>query len=475
VVFSSIVFLGLFFPLTFAAYTLLPAGRDNIWRNALLALASIVFYAWGEPRFVILMLVSVAINFYAARWMNRSRSRRAVLAGAVAINLLLLGFFKYGNFLVDNLNTVLGPLGMPAMMLKPVALPIGISFYTFHAISYLIDVYRRNAAPNRSVIQYAVYIMLFPQLVAGPIIRYKDIYTQLAERTSTLDDVSAGIVRFTMGLAKKVLIANQMGMIADSGFSAQPGQLGAAVAWLSLVCYALQIYFDFSGYTDMAIGIARMFGFRFPENFHYPYTARSIQDFWRRWHISLSTWFRDYVYIPLGGNRKGEVRTLVNLWIVFLLTGIWHGASWNFVIWGAIHGFFLMSERFFRNATLPLPRGFAHVYAMLVVLLAWVFFRAESLPQAMGYLSALAGHGGEGGPTLQSLWSMQTAALFCIAVPLALGVYPALMRRAAPLWDRLAVLALTGWVRAVFVLPALVLSMMSIAVGQYNPFIYFRF
>ncbi|WP_186160692.1 MBOAT family O-acyltransferase [Burkholderia gladioli] len=472
-VFSSIVFLGLFLPVTFVTYYLAPAR----FRNALLALASIVFYAWGEPRFVILMLGSVAMNFWGARLLDRTRARRRVLGCLVGLNLLLLGIFKYANFAVDNLNALLVPAGLSAISIKAVALPIGISFYTFHAISYLVDIYRRNATPNRNIVDYSLYIMLFPQLVAGPIIRYKDIHTQLARRDSTLDDITAGILRFTMGLAKKVLIANQLGLIADTGFNAPADQLGAAAAWFCLLCYTLQIYFDFSGYSDMAIGLGRLFGFRFPENFNYPYSARSIQDFWRRWHISLSTWFRDYVYIPLGGNRRGEGRTLLNLWIVFLLTGIWHGASWNFVVWGALHGFFLMLERFGRNAGLPVPRPLAQLYAMLVVMLAWVFFRTESLPQARHYLLALIGHwpAAQQGVTLASLWSTQTLVLLVVAVLLALGAYPLLQRRLQPMWARLATLSLDGWLRAALVAPALILSAMSIALGQYNPFIYFRF
>lgn len=364
-VFSSMVFLGLFLPVTFLVYYLVPMRLRNAW----LALASIVFYAWGEPRFVILMLASVALNFHCARWLDRSASRRAILAAAVTFNLLVLAIFKYSNFVVENLNVLLEHAGLSAIAMKPIALPIGISFYTFHAISYLIDIYRRNAKPSRRLVEYSLYIMLFPQLVAGPIIRYKDIHTQLGQRAATLDDITTGIVRFTMGLAKKVLIANQLGMIADTGFNAPADHLSAGVAWFCLVCYTLQIYFDFSGYSDMAIGLGRLFGFRFPENFRYPYSAGSIQDFWRRWHISLSTWFRDYVYIPLGGNRRGEARTLVNLWIVFLLTGIWHGASWNFVIWGALHGAFLMVERFGRHSAIVVPRIVRMAYVMFVVML----------------------------------------------------------------------------------------------------------
>ncbi|HEX7750291.1 MAG TPA: MBOAT family protein [Bordetella sp.] len=472
-VFSNIVFLGLFLPVTFLAYYLLPQRL----RNPLLALASIIFYAWGEPRFVILMLVSVAINFYGARLMDRSRSRKAILFATVAVNLLILAFFKYGNFFVDNLDALLAPAGVSPIELRPVPLPIGISFYTFHAISYLIDIYRRNAKPNKNIIEYSLYIMLFPQLIAGPIIRYKDIYTQLPRRSASIEDITAGCVRFTMGLAKKVLIANQLGMVADAGFDAPADHLGALVAWSCLVCYTLQIYFDFSGYSDMAIGLGRMFGFRFPENFNYPYSARSIQDFWRRWHISLSTWFRDYVYIPLGGNRKGEGRTLLNLWIVFLLTGFWHGASWSFVVWGAIHGFFLMLERFGRRLDMQIPRAVGTLYALFVVMLAWVFFRSASLGQALQYVLALAGHwpAGQQAVTFQSIYSTQTLLLTIGAVILALGAYPLIEKALRPAWQRLADYAVDGWVRAALIAPALVLSCMSIAMGQYNPFIYFRF
>lgn len=472
-VFSSMVFLGLFLPVTFLVYYLFPER----FRNALLALASILFYAWGEPRFVILMLVSVALNFYSARLLDRSEYRRAILASAVTLNLLILAVFKYGNFAVDNLNALLGLAGVSSITIKPIALPIGISFYTFHAISYLIDIYRRNAKPNRNIIEYSLYIMLFPQLIAGPIIRYKDIYTQLSTRSASLDDITAGVVRFTMGLAKKVLIANQLGMVADVGFDAPANHLGALVAWICLACYTLQIYFDFSGYSDMAIGLGRLFGFRFPENFNYPYSARSIQDFWRRWHISLSTWFRDYVYIPLGGNRKGEARTLLNLWTVFLLTGIWHGASWNFVIWGAIHGFFLMLERFGRRLNVPIPRAIGMIYTIVVVMLAWVFFRSSSLEQAVQYLLALAGHWprDQWAVTVQSVYSTQTLILSFFAVILAVGLYPRTRKALQPVWERLSDYSIDRWVQAALVAPALILSCMSIALGQYNPFIYFRF
>jgi alginate O-acetyltransferase complex protein AlgI len=343
-VFSSVGFLFLYLPTAAFLYWLAPPR----WKNVVLAALSIVFYALGEPRFVFLMLFSVLLNFRFAIAIERCtdlRQKRALLAAATGINIGTLALFKYADFIFGNINLVLRPLGKSIDGFSSVAVPLGISFYTFHAISYLIDVYRGNARPNSSLIQYSLYIMLFPQLVAGPIVRYKDIYQQLPERKVTAADVSDGILRFTIGLAKKVLIADPLGAIADAGFSSPASELAAADAWLYLVSYTLQIYFDFSGYSDMAIGLARLFGFRFPENFNYPYTARSVQEFWRRWHISLSTWFRDYVYVPLGGNRRGQLRTLCNLWIVFLMAGLWHGAHWKFVAWGAIHGLFLTLER----------------------------------------------------------------------------------------------------------------------------------
>ncbi len=472
-VFSSIGFLCLFLPIVFLGYHLV-ATR---WQNTFLALASIIFYAWGEPRFVILMLISVALNFKCARFIHRLQvpsTRKRWLLLSVAVNLLLLIVFKYTEFIVANANALLQWQGATLHLPVPsIALPIGISFYTFHAISYLIDVYRRNAAPNESLVDYSLYIMLFPQLVAGPIIRYKDIHTQLKARRVTLSHVEEGLYRFVLGLSKKVLIANPLGLMADAGFDAPASDLTTGAAWLSLVAYALQIYFDFSGYSDMAIGLARMFGFVFPENFTYPYRAQSVQDFWRRWHISLSTWFRDYVYIPLGGNRQGSVRTWVNLWMVFVLTGIWHGASWNFVIWGAIHGFFLMCEKaWFQvvGANLRLPWPIKLAYTMGVVLLAWVFFRAGTTLEAWYFLNVLAGHASEQAVPLtyntSQAWSL--GVLLTLALCLAMGCYPRLYRH-------IQGLRYARMVRAGIALPLLAFSMTMLALGQYNPFIYFRF
>ncbi len=472
-VFSSIGFLCLFFPVAFLGYHLIAVR----WQNTFLALASIVFYAWGEPRFVILMLLSVALNFKCARTIHGLKEpapRKFWLLLSVSVNLLLLVVFKYTEFILENVNALLQWQGAAAPLPVPtIALPIGISFYTFHAISYLMDVYRKNATPNDSLTEYSLYIMLFPQLVAGPIIRYKDIHAQLRSRRVTLTDVEEGLYRFVLGLSKKVLIANPLGLIADAGFDAPASDLTTGAAWLSLGAYALQIYFDFSGYSDMAIGLARLFGFAFPENFNYPYRAHSVQDFWRRWHISLSTWFRDYVYIPLGGNRQGAVRTWLNLWLVFVLTGLWHGASWNFVIWGALHGFFLMCEKVcgqFAGSWPRLPKPLMQVYTLGVVLLAWVFFRAGTTPEAWQFVKVLAGQAAEQAVPLtysvSQAWSI--GVLFALALCLAMGCYPRLHQRLQSLRD-------AGMVRAAIALPLLALSMTMLALGQYNPFIYFRF
>lgn len=474
-VFSSIAFLGLFLPLTLLAYFLTPRS----WRNVTLALASITFYAWGEPRFLILMIVSIAMNFRFAIALDKAKNRTRVVGIGVAANLFILAVFKYTGFLFENVNSLLTPLGVSPLVVRPLPLPIGISFYTFHAISYLVDIYRKNAEPNRSLVDYTLYITLFPQLVAGPIVRYKDIQAQLRARLTTLDDVSAGALRFSMGLAKKVLIANQLGLVADAGFAVPAGQLDPAVAWFSLLCYTLQIYFDFSGYSDMAIGLARMFGFRFPENFNYPYAATSMQDFWRRWHISLSTWFRDYVYIPLGGNKGGRVKTLRNLWIVFLLTGFWHGATWNFVLWGAAHGALLTIERVVSpiSSRRRVSRVWHHAYVVIAVMLTWVLFRSDTIEHAGDFYRALFGVVVPTDPavTVGSLYSTHLGVLLVVAVALAAQLYPKLLSATSDVRGKLRVLNVDGFLVAAFVVPLLVLSAMSIALGQYNPFIYFRF
>lgn len=456
------------------------ARRDDHWRNTVLLIASLLFYSWGELRFLPLLLFSIFINqqFGIAIEDSPATRRRKMLAAAVAVNVLLLVIFKYLNFIVANLNVLLAWGGVGPIRMRAITLPLGISFYTFHALSYLIDIYRRNVPAQRNFQQFSLYIALFPQLVAGPIIRYKDIWEQLVRRVATLEDFGAGAMRFVMGLAKKLLIANPLGAVADTAFGVSAGDIDQVDGWLGLLCYSLQIYFDFSGYSDMAIGLGRIFGFRFPENFAYPYSARSIQEFWRRWHISLSTWFRDYLYIPLDGNRRGKARTLRNLWIVFLLTGIWHGASWNFLIWGAIHGFFLMLERWRPIARLleVAPRAFKHMYVIIVVMLAWVFFRAETLPEALRYVGVLIGFGDASAVSIsvraqfERLWM-----LIVFGAVLAVPVYPLLLEQCRPFWHKLEALAVDDLLRAVYLAFVLIICASAMATDQYNPFIYFRF
>ena len=343
-VFASPFFLFLFLPLTLAAYALVPRGA----KNAVLLVASFGFYVWGEGAYVALVLGSVLANWAFGLAISDAAdpaAGRRWLAIAVTANLATLAVFKYGNFAFANVNALAPVLGVPPVSVGAIALPLGISFFTFHAISYVVDVYKNNARAERRLSDFALYIMLFPQLIAGPIIRWRDIAAQLGQHEQRQADVAYGVRRFVLGLGKKVLIANTLGQVADKIFNLPGGDLTTPLAWLGLACYTLQIYFDFSGYSDMAIGLMRMFGFRVLENFNYPYVARSIREFWRRWHISLSNWFRDYLYLPLGGNRRGTRRAYVNLVVVFVLCGLWHGASWPFVIWGMWHGLFLVAER----------------------------------------------------------------------------------------------------------------------------------
>lgn len=415
--FTEPTFLFLFLPILLALYFATFSREHASYGNWLLLIASVIFYAKGGGAFTWLMLASITFNYWMAIAVDRGReSGRAkpILAAAVAVNLIVLGVFKYANFFADNVNTLFLALGVHPLVVPRVLLPIGISFFTFHAISYVVDVYRRDATAQKSPVHAALYLLLFPQLIAGPIIRYRDLADQLAKRVVTLDDFADGVRRFIIGLAKKVLVANVVAGPADKMFALPFDQLSAGHAWLGIVCYTLQIYFDFSGYSDMAIGLGRMFGFRFPENFRWPYIADSVQAFWRRWHISLSTWFRDYLYVPLGGNRVSPARTYGNLVAVFFLCGLWHGASWNFVIWGLFHGMFLSIERVVSRrqvqknppdirARTPGPSGpgdngrtlirsgLLHVYTLLVVMIGWVFFRADTLPGAIAFLKAMAG------------------------------------------------------------------------------------
>jgi len=478
VVFASPLFLFAFLPLALALYYLTP----NKARNFTLLCLSLLFYAWGEVEWVAVMLISVCLNWLGAIVVDTLSARPArqklALGVLIALNLAALGTFKYADFAIENLNQLLTWLGAGALEPPKLHLPLGISFFTFHAISYVVDVYRGQSRALKNPLDTALYIALFPQLIAGPIIRYHYIEEQLRARRPTLEDVERGILRFVIGLSKKVLIANVVARAADQIFALPAEQISFTSAWLGVVAYALQIYFDFSGYSDMAIGLGSMFGFRFPENFAHPYASRSITEFWRRWHISLSSWFRDYLYIPLGGNRVSPGRTYLNLVTVFLLCGLWHGASWTFVLWGALHGAFLVLERLKIGRVLGAwPRPAQHAYALLVVCIGWVLFRAADLSQAWTFLKAMAGGAGfelPGYPV--ALWATP-------AVVLA-GTLGILLSAPLPDWlgrrfdTRAPVPAQATLNRMLAVVATLVLftlSAASLATHTYNPFIYFRF
>jgi alginate O-acetyltransferase complex protein AlgI len=481
-VFSSVSFLFGFLPLVLAAYWLAPRRA----RNGLLLAASLFFYAWGEVFYVGVMLASIAMNYAFGLWVDGARGgrgeRRAIMVAVIA-NLALLGWFKYAGFLVENLNRLLSGHPDSPLELAPVHLPLGISFFTFHALSYLIDVRRRVSPAMRNPVQMALYIALFPQLIAGPIIRFHDIAAEIVSRTPRLADVASGIRRFVIGLGKKVLIANVVGRVADSIFEIPVAQLTPGLAWLGALSYALQIYFDFSGYSDMAIGLGRIFGFHFLENFDHPYVARSVTEFWRRWHISLSNWFRDYVYVPLGGNRGGAGRTFRNLLIVFLLCGLWHGASWTFVLWGLYHGSFLVLERAFRGRRIGVWSPVAHAATLLIVLVGWVLFRAETLSQAGAFLAAMAGQAsGMGAEWYPEMYLDPVFAIaFLAGLVGSLPWQPALVRAWRATVERSqggrrAAFDALGQLAAFAALAAVGLaSAMQLSVATHNPFIYFRF
>jgi alginate O-acetyltransferase complex protein AlgI len=481
VLFTEPTFLFLFLPILLALYFVV--RPHAAYANWLLVGASVVFYAKGGGHFTWLMLASIAFNYWMAIGVERAKASsparaRQIVATAVGVNLAVLGVFKYANFVTTNVDAVLGAAGLTPFAVPKILLPIGISFFTFHAISYIVDVYRGDATAQKSPVHAALYMLLFPQLIAGPIIRYKNIAEQLARRVVSLEDFAYGAQRFVIGLGKKVLIANIVAAPADKIFELPSAQISLGHAWLGLACYTLQIYFDFSGYSDMAIGLGRMFGFRFPENFRWPYIAQTVQEFWRRWHMTLSSWFRDYLYVPLGGNRGSEARTYRNLVTVFLLCGLWHGASWNFVIWGLFHGAFLVVERLgLARIIMRAPRLLRHVYLMLVVMVGWVFFRADTLPHAAGYLRALFGFNLTPAPTPLTLGFHLTPELWLALVAGAIGSAPVV--RAFERWrstggDGIEHLGLIAASRAAL-LVVFAACIMQMAAGTYNPFIYFRF
>lgn len=467
-VFSSLIFLFLFLPVTILVYYLSPKKL----RNAVLLVASLIFYAWGEPLYILIMIFSTLFDYANGLLIERYRHRqpvaKAVLIGSIAGSLGILGFFKYAGFVVDNLNQLFH-LQLQAAELP---LPIGISFYTFQTMSYVVDVYRNKVPVQRNMISFGAYVTMFPQLVAGPIVKYGDIAEQLASRTMTLDRFGEGAEWFIRGLAKKVLLANNIGLLWASVKATPVGELSVLSAWLGIIAFTLQIYFDFSGYSDMARGLGKMFGFNFMENFNYPYISKSITEFWRRWHISLGSWFREYVYIPLGGNRSGLPKQLRNLLAVWFLTGLWHGASWNFIIWGLYFGFFVTVEKLFLLKWLQRCPGFmGHVYTLLIVIIGWVFFEFDNLASAWQFIGTMFGYGAHGFADHQACYDL--SANIILLTVLALCATPLPRRVLSSLREK-------GNMAGAIAVPVIYFLFMFLSTAYlvnetYNPFLYFRF
>ena len=464
-VFSSILFMFIYLPVVLAVYYIVPTK----WRNLWLFIVNLVFYGWGEPVYILLMMLSICVNYFNGRMIDKYRSddkkaRRFLVANTV-VNLALLVFFKYYNLLAETISLIPG-IALPEL---DITLPIGISFYTFQTMSYPIDVYRGDADVQKNFISFGTFVALFPQLIAGPIVRYKDIADQLGFRANSVEQFASGVQRFIVGLGKKVLIANNLGLLWDIYAAQTASQLTFAGSWIGALAFSLQIYFDFSGYSDMAIGLGRMLGFEFLENFNYPYIAQSVTEFWHRWHISLSTWFRDYVYIPLGGNRKGLKRQLLNILIVWALTGFWHGASWTFLLWGIYYAIFLIMEKaFLLKALEKTPSFIRHVYTVLVAIVGWVVFQTATIDDAFVFYRAMFGMGQAGfisGTDIYYLCSY--AVIFIIGIVACLPAGARLFNR------------LPGKVKAVaapvLILIVLIISTAYLVDATYNPFLYFRF
>lgn len=478
-VFSSIVFLFIFLPVFLLGYFLLNAPLKNVF----LLFSSLLFYYWGEPAFLPIMIASILWN-YLSGILVHSTVQHNVARGknflkyltlfiSIAGNIVLLFYFKYYDFVITSINQVFS-LTLP---LKNINLPIGISFFTFQGLSYVIDVYRGHVTPQKNPLTVGLYISMFPQLIAGPIVRYVDIENEIKQRSITIENFYAGISRFITGLAKKVLIANSLALPVDQIFAITPAQIGQSSAWLGAIFYTLQIYFDFSGYSDMAIGLGKMIGFHFLENFNYPYVAKSMTEFWRRWHISLSTWFRDYVYIPLGGNRYGNV--YLHLIITFFLTGLWHGASWNFVIWGLWHGAFLIAERLLRNKSTLVRESMVqnilcHIYTMTIVVIGWIFFRAPTLDYAIAYLKIMFGLSSCDQTLFGSTYFLTpfTASMLVFGVICSIKLSTVIIQHvSAPKYASVV----KGILEPIALLVLMIICEIFVMASTYNPFIYFRF
>lgn len=479
--FNSTIFLFLFLPIVLALSFVAPKRMKNF----VLLFASLIFYAWGGVSMTIIILISILFNYVIGRLIEKNKTKPMAkyhLIVGLVLNLGILATFKYLNFLVLNINHLFTTLNFTQLHQTSIALPIGISFFTFHSISYITDVYRNRVTAQNNIINHSLYITLFPQLIAGPIVRYSDISEQIKERSVTIQKFASGVERFIIGLAKKMLIANTFALVADDIFAQSPNDLTTYVAWLGIISYSIQIYFDFSGYSDMAIGLGKMFGFEFLENFNFPYIATSIQDFWRRWHISLSNWFRDYLYISLGGNRCSRGRVLLNLFIVFLCTGFWHGASWNFIVWGLFHGFFIIIEKAgFDKILMRAWKPIRHLYVLFVVVIAWVFFRSADINYAFMFIKKLFGIAENAHQWSKFLYYLNNEVIICFVLAFlgGAGLFQIIHKNviskvvsnqgAAPikiLYDGLSVIVL---------LSMFILSIVYFTIGSYSPFIYFRF
>lgn len=462
-VFSSVIFLFFFLPLVLFGNYLI---RNIQAKNIFLLVFSLLFYAWGEGALVVLVLLSAVLNYFIGIGIARTRYKKHALFFGVVLNLGLLGYYKYFDFVVGNLNL----LGFFHLEQRHILLPIGISFFTFHGLSYIIDVYRDNKLVQKSLPNLLLYITFFPQLVAGPIVRYHDISLQLFKREVTLDKTTEGIKRFIVGLAKKVLIANTLGALATHIFETDSNLIGSGVTWMAIIAYSFQIYYDFSGYSDMAIGLAKLFGFDFPENFNFPYIATSVKEFWQRWHLSLSFWFKDYLYIPLGGSKKGKIKTYRNLFIVFLCTGIWHGASWNFILWGCMHGTLVILERMFLLKLLSKSRLISHFYLMLVIITSWLFFTVEDFGKILIYLKKMyLISGTKGILPINVFMSYEQCSILILAIIFSVP------------WHRIItfqnsrVKQIITYANLFFLMLLFLLSIINLASETYNPFIYYRF
>lgn len=470
-VFTSPSFLFFFLPITLILNFLFQKFKI---RNTILLILSLFFYIFGEGELVLLMIGSILLNFYLGKWIEKKHSKLSISVG-VTINLILLIVNKYTGFIIDNLNVFFEIFDFPLISNIEIKLPVGISFYTFQSISYLIDVYRKNNKAQKSFVDLALYVSLFPQLIAGPIVRYKDVAYQLKKRVLHIKKFNVGVERFIIGLAKKVIISNSLALVADYIMDADMNKLDASTAWLGIILYSLQIYFDFSGYSDMAIGLGKMLGFDFLENFNFPYASKSIREFWRRWHISLSNWFRDYLYISLGGNRNGNFKTYLNLFIVFFLTGLWHGASWNFVVWGMIHGVFIVIERLGFDKIIDRLKIVRNIYTLFVVLIAWIFFRIETFSDAIHYISIM--FSGTSSPhhyTFNMFLSTEIIVVLIAGIILSFNGLNLFYNKFLITNNQILNLSYKT-IKSISLLLIFVYCIMNVASGSYNPFIYFRF